>query len=232
MAVFLEAGVVTIAAAFRLAARQRSYCDHHEQVPQPGLGLKTIAAGSFAASPTALGYAGFDCTDVDNCPITPVKMSAAFLMRSESCTGLITLNDVARPRRLLRSIVAVLTGLLAVVILSVGTDAVLYALSLFPPPGQPVRERVLVLATIYRTAYAVTGGYIAARHAPDRPTMHALTLGTLGLLASIVGVVATWNTKPVIGHDWYPPALVALALPPAWAGGRLREQRLRTKSNG
>ena len=39
-----------------------------------------------------------------------------------------------------------------------------------------------------------------------------------GLVASIAGAVAMWN----FGPNWYPLALVGLALPTAWAGGRLR----------
>jgi hypothetical protein len=56
--------------------------------------------------------------------------------------------------------------------------------------------------------------------------MHALILGTIGLILAIVSIVATWNTKVTIGHKWYPIALVVLALPPAWLGGMLREKHL------
>ena len=136
------------------------------------------------------------------------------------------------PRRTLRSIAAVIAGMLAVIVLSIGTDAAMGALGVFPTLGAPMSDPMLLLATLYRTAYGVAGGYIAARLAPDQPMRHALILGTLGLIVSLVGVVATWNTKATIGHEWYPLALVVLALPPAWLGGRLRETELRPRVSG
>ena len=125
------------------------------------------------------------------------------------------------PRRVLRSIGAVLAGLLAVVILSIGTDMVLHATSVFPPWGQPMSNALFVLATAYRTVYGVAGGYIAARLAPDRPIGHAIALGIVGVIISIAGAAATWNAGPEFGPRWYPLALVLIALPSSWAGGRL-----------
>jgi len=52
--------------------------------------------------------------------------------------------------------------------------------------------------------------------------LHAMVGGALGLLASIVGAAATWKKGPAFGPHWYPLALVVLALPSAWAGGKLR----------
>jgi hypothetical protein len=57
--------------------------------------------------------------------------------------------------------------------------------------------------------------------------LHALVLGSLGFVASIVGAVATWNSVPSLGPHWYPIALIVLALPPAWAGGKLRLLQMR-----
>jgi hypothetical protein len=47
--------------------------------------------------------------------------------------------------------------------------------------------------------YGVAGGYITARFAPNRPMLHALVLGVLGLAVSIVGTVVTWNKGPAFG---------------------------------
>jgi len=126
-----------------------------------------------------------------------------------------------------KSIGAVLAALLAVIILSVGTDVVLHAAHVFPPWGQPVPDALLLLATAYRTIFGVAGGYIAARLAPGRPMRHALALGVLGLVLSIAGAAATWNKGPAFGPKWYPLALVVLAVPQCWAGGKIREMELR-----
>jgi hypothetical protein len=136
------------------------------------------------------------------------------------------LSQVHRLRRPLRSIAAIFAGALAAIVLSLGTDVALSAVGVFPALGEPMSDGMLLLATVYRTAYGIAGGYLTARLAPDRPMRHALILGTLGLAVSAAGAVATWNKEPALGHEWYPLALVVLALPPAWLGGRLREIQL------
>jgi len=135
-------------------------------------------------------------------------------------------------KKTLKSIGAVLAGALAGIVLSVGTDMALRAAGVLPPLGQPAGDAPLLLATVYRTVYGVAGAYITARLAPDRPMMHALVLGGLGLVATIVGAVVTWNKGPAFGPYWYPLALIALAMPQSWAGGRLRELQLRAQITG
>jgi len=139
------------------------------------------------------------------------------------------MSETYRRRRIGRSIGAVLTGFLAVIILSLGTDMALHATGVFPPWGQPMADALFLLATAYRTVYGVAGSYIAARLAPDRPMTHALALGVAGLAVSIAGAVVTWNRGPALGPRWYPLALVATAMPCAWAGGRLRDVQLRAR---
>jgi len=132
------------------------------------------------------------------------------------------MNEAQSPRRLGRSLVALLAGMFAGILLSLGTDYVLHAIGLFPALGQPVSSPLLLLATVYRTVYGVLGAYIAARLAPNQPMMHALVLGMLGFVVSIIGAVVTWNMGPAYGPHWYPVALVVLAIPTAWLGGKLR----------
>ena len=107
---------------------------------------------------------------------------------------------------------------------------VLHAAGVFPPWGHPVADGPLLLATVYRTLYGVAGSYIAARLAPGRPMRHALVLGAVGLAANIAGAIATWNAGPAFGNHWYPLALIATAMPCAWAGGRLFEVQSRVRT--
>jgi hypothetical protein len=132
-----------------------------------------------------------------------------------------------RPRRILRRIGAVLAGFLAIIILSSATDMVLHATGIFPPSGQPMSDALFLLATAYRIVYGVAGSYIAAWLAPDRPVQHALVLGVVGVGISTAGALATWNAGPAFGPKWYPLAVIAISLPCAWVGGRLREMQLR-----
>ncbi len=128
-------------------------------------------------------------------------------------------------RRLGRSVVAVLAGAVVGIVLSLGSDAGMRALGYLPPLGERATDSSLLVATLYRTAYGVLGAYITAWLAPYRPVLHALVLGTLGLLASAGGAIATWNKGPAFGPHWYPVSLVILAIPTAWAGALLFERR-------
>jgi hypothetical protein len=141
-----------------------------------------------------------------------------------------TMNDTQHPRRIGRSIGALLTGILAGVILSLGTDELLHVAGIFPAWGQPMSDALFLLATVYRTVYNVGGSYIVARLAPDRPLQHALASGVVGLVLGTAGSVATWNRG--LGPHWYPLAIIALAMPCAWAGGRRLQELAETGNAG
>ena len=127
-----------------------------------------------------------------------------------------------------RSILAILAGIIVGVALTLGTDEVLHLVGVFPPwkASMVGYDGVLALATAYRTIYSILGSYIVARLAPRRPMKHAMISGWIGLVVSLAGAVATWNGGPAFGPHWYPLALVVIALPTAWAGGRLRVMQL------
>jgi hypothetical protein len=116
---------------------------------------------------------------------------------------------------IVRSIIAVVAGMVVVVALSEGTDWLIgrlgYSFDVPDPTG------MFALATFYRCVYAVAGGYATARLAPSAPVMHAVILGVVGTVLATAGVVAMWS----LGNHWYPIALAATALPCSWLGGRL-----------
>jgi hypothetical protein len=136
------------------------------------------------------------------------------------------MSEAQRPRRILQSIGAVLAGLIAIVVFSLGTDLLMHATGVFPGWGEPMSDGLFLIATIYRTVYDIAGCYIAARLAPHRPMAHALALGIVGLAVSIAGAVATWDRGRAFGPKWYPLALIATAIPCAWVGGKLRGMQL------
>ena len=140
------------------------------------------------------------------------------------------MSDAREPRRVGRSIVAVLAGIVVGAVLSIGTDVVLHAAGIFPPIGQWAGNSLFAIATGYRTVYNVMGSYVIASIAPNRPMGHALVGGFLGVVVTLVGAAATWNHEPSLGPHWYPIALVILALPCAWAGGKLRMTQQRNSS--
>ena len=125
---------------------------------------------------------------------------------------------------ILKSIGAVLAGLVFILVTHMGADRILEASGIFPPPEQGLHTTwMLMLATAYRVILSIAGCYITARLAPSRPVAHALVLGSIGVIGSLAGLSMTisQNLSPV----WYPIGLATLSLPSAWVGGKLAERR-------
>ena len=118
-----------------------------------------------------------------------------------------------------RSVWAVVAGILVIISVTTVVDALLHAVDVFPPLAQPIDDRLALLATSYRIVISVGGAWLTARLAPDRPMRHAMILGYCGVVLGSIGLIATWNLG--LGPRWYPVALVVLAIPQCWAGGKL-----------
>jgi hypothetical protein len=132
----------------------------------------------------------------------------------------------AQPRRG-RSAIALISGFLVGLILSLGTDQILHALKIYPPWGQTMSDQLFALASAYRIVYTILGAYVAARLAPDRPMWHAMVLGWIGFVISLIGAAVTWNAQPPVGPHWYALAVAAISIVCAWIGGAIRETQLR-----
>jgi len=133
---------------------------------------------------------------------------------------------VSSRSRLLRSIAAVLVGLIVNVVLATATDGVMSLVGIFPPLSEYTNpaahtDVMFVLALAYRAVFGVAGCYVTARLAPERPLLHALLLGAIGFAISVAGGLATQGMSPT----WYSLALVATTLPCAWVGGWSYQRR-------
>lgn len=124
-----------------------------------------------------------------------------------------------------KSILAIVAGVLFTVVVTTLVDIALHAARVFPRMGEPLSDSLALLATAYRIVISIGGAWLTARLAPDRPMRHALILGLVGVVLGLAGLVATWNLA--LGPRWYPIALVVLAMPQCWVGGRLYELRSR-----
>lgn len=129
----------------------------------------------------------------------------------------------------LKGIGAILAGMIFIVVSHAGTDFVLESLGIFTQPNEGFHTTwMVVTATIYRSIYTVAGGYITAALAPDPKMRYVLILGIIGVVAGTLGAIAAIPMK--ISPIWYPIALVVLALPCVWLGGKLRTMQ-RTSSH-
>ena len=128
----------------------------------------------------------------------------------------------------LKSIWAVVAGVLTIIIVTTVVDLILHVAHIYPSMKEPLTDALALLASSYRLVISIGGAYLTARLAPDRPLRHALILGVVGVVLALVGAIATWNLG--LGPRWYPLSLVVLAVPQCWAGGLLyvRGTRRRT----
>lgn len=130
-------------------------------------------------------------------------------------------QPTAAPRRLGRSIFAVVAGFVVTAVLSLATDQLLHVLNVYPPWGQPMWDPGLnALALAYRIVYTIFGCWLTARLAPRNPMLHAMVLGSIGFALATAGATVA-ITQFELGPAWYPIALAATALPCAWIGGKL-----------
>jgi hypothetical protein len=121
----------------------------------------------------------------------------------------------------LKSIGAVLAGLVAVFVLSGATDALLEGTGIMKQPFADNGTAFIILVVLYRQLYVAIGAYITAALAPDKPMKHAMILAGVGFVLGIVGAIVMWHIPP----HWYPVSLVVLGWPSAWIGARLRSRK-------
>jgi hypothetical protein len=124
---------------------------------------------------------------------------------------------------ILKSIAAVLAGIIIVVVLSVATDGLLKKAGVFPAGSDPALflPWMLALALAYRCVYSVISGYVIAKLAPLKPMRLVIIAGIIGFAASVLGVIAAWDQSA----HWYPIALAITALPATWLGGKLQTKK-------
>ena len=121
----------------------------------------------------------------------------------------------------MRSVWAVVAGVLFIIVGSILVDVVLHVAGVFPPMDQPIGNRLALLALSYRFVISVGGAWLTARLAPQNPMKHAVILGIVGVVLGLVGVLATWNKE--LGPRWYAISLAVLAIPQCWLGGKIHE---------
>jgi hypothetical protein len=124
---------------------------------------------------------------------------------------------------ILKSLGAILAGIVFIVITHTLTDTVLESLGIYPPPSEGLWDTwKLLLAVGYRTVYNIGGGYVTASLAPSKPMMHVVILGLIGLVMSVIAVFVTMPMN--LGPTWYPVVLAILAFPSVWLGGKLSKR--------
>ena len=130
----------------------------------------------------------------------------------------------------IRSTGAVVAGFVGAVILAVICDLVLRAGAphAFGSDGFVANPGFQVVVLVYSAVAATFGGWLAGRLAPSRPMRHALILGWISVVLTLLGTAAAWSHAPI----WYHAIAILIVLPAAWCGGSIaRNQRTAGAAN-
>jgi hypothetical protein len=119
----------------------------------------------------------------------------------------------------LKSIGAVIGGLIFIMVTHTATDAVFESAGVIPKGHLNVGTGLILFVVLYRVLWSLLGCYMTARIAPSAPMKYALILGAIGTVLSIAGAIVTMNMD--LAPAWYGWMLAVTALPVAWVGGRL-----------
>lgn len=127
---------------------------------------------------------------------------------------------------ILKSIGAVVAGLIFIGVTHSVIDAILENLGVLPDGHLNVSAELILFVIFYRAVFSFAGCYLTAALAPKSPMKHALILGGIGTILSAVGAIVTANMN--IAPAWYAWSLAATALPIAWLAGQLYVRRNRS----
>lgn len=122
---------------------------------------------------------------------------------------------------LLRRVLAVAAGFVTVALLSVGTDAILHGLGVFPPVSAAMSDPLFAVAAIYRAAFTVLGGAVATRLAGEGSYRPAQILSGLGLIGGFAGVYVWLSAQSDLGPLWYTLTNPISAIPCTLLGARV-----------
>jgi hypothetical protein len=124
----------------------------------------------------------------------------------------------------MKNFLAVVAGLAFVIAVTKGLDFAMERTGVFNVDTSEMTTGDYLLASAYRLAIAVGGGWITARLAASRPLFLAVLLGIFGTVIALAGLFVVWYARPALGPVWYPLVLVVTAVPCTWLGGRLAKR--------
>ncbi|MFC3559479.1 hypothetical protein [Pedobacter jamesrossensis] len=132
-------------------------------------------------------------------------------------------------KTILKSIGAILAGIVLAAMLSIGADFLFDKLGIMSMENfKQTSLSIIILIVVYRFIFNVVGCYLTAKLAPNKPMKHVIIIGIIGTIFSIFGSFVMWD-KAI---PFYNIAIILISLPSAWLGGQLflKKQNGKTKN--
>ena len=123
-------------------------------------------------------------------------------------------------KNILKSIGVILLAFVVIAILSTLTDLLLESIGVLPDPKKGLFVIWAILLTLfYRGVYTIFAGFIVAKLAPSKPMLHAIILGIIGILITVIAISSpSFSDKAPL---WFGFTLAVITIPCLWLGVRI-----------
>jgi hypothetical protein len=125
-------------------------------------------------------------------------------------------------KNIFKSIGVILLAFMVSALLSMLTDFLLESIGVLPNPQKGLFETwAILLVLFYRGVYTIVAGFIVAKLAPTKPTLHAIILGIIG---TVITVIAASN--PSFAEKaplWFGYTLAGITIPCIWLGVKIKQ---------
>lgn len=125
-------------------------------------------------------------------------------------------------KNIFKSVGVIILAFMFNALLSVLTDFLLEFIGVLPDPTKGLFETwTILLVLFYRAAYTILAGFIVARFAPNKPMLHAIILGVIGVAITLWAVNSPdFAQKSKI---WFGYTLAAITIPCLWLGVKIQQ---------
>jgi hypothetical protein len=125
-------------------------------------------------------------------------------------------------KNIFQSVGVILLAFVINALLALVTDFLLESIGVLPNPQKGLFETwAILLVLFYRGVYTIGAGFLVAKLAPNKPTLHAIILGTIG--AAIALIAASSPSFAEKAPLWFAYTLAAITIPCIWLGVKIEQ---------
>ena len=123
-------------------------------------------------------------------------------------------------KNIFKSIGVIIVGFMVSALLSIVTDFLLESIGVLPDPSKGLFDTgMIILVLFYRGIYNIVSGFLVAKLAPGKPMLHAMILGAIGTILTVLATFApSFAEKAPL---WFGYTLAAITIPTLWSGVRI-----------